>query len=75
MSVFYGEILNQVQNDEPKILPPMREIVMPDVLPSLLGLEIGVHIFALKKSPEVLENSRGILEEYYSQYLRNNTTP
>ena len=50
MSVFCGEI-PITQDDEPKILPPMREIVMPDVLPSLLGLDIDVHIFELKKSP------------------------
>ena len=37
----------------------MREIVMPDVLPSLLGLEIDVHIFALKKSPVRFEKLTG----------------
>ena len=32
---------------------------MPDVLPSLLGLEIDVHIFALKKSPVRFEKLTG----------------
>jgi hypothetical protein len=42
-----------------KHLPPMREIVMPDILPSLLGLEIDVHIFVLKNPPKFRKTHGG----------------
>lgn len=43
-----GEILKQVQDDIRKILPPIWEIVMPDVDPELWAFHI---LFWVKKIP------------------------
>jgi hypothetical protein len=59
-----------------KHLPPMREKMMPDVLPRLLGLEEEIHIWKLKKIPQKFRKTHGgFWEIFLGKYLRNNTTP
>jgi hypothetical protein len=72
--VFCREILKQVQDDTKK-LPPMREKMMPDILPSLFGLEVEIHSFWVKKIPQEFFTHGGFWRNIVEKYLGKNTTP
>jgi hypothetical protein len=49
--------------------------MMPDVLPSLLGCRVEIHILKVKKSPGSLRKLTEDFGKYLEKYLRKNTTP